>query len=62
MVKGNIMNDQIKDLIYSIAAGNALETEQKLNSIMSQKATVALDNMRTNVAQSMFNQEVQQEE
>lgn len=56
------MNDQIKDLIYSIAAGNALETEQKLNSIMSQKATVALDNMRTSVAQSMFNQEVQQEE
>lgn len=56
------MEEQIKDLIYSIASGDALETEQKLNSIMSQKAMVALDDMRTAVAQRMFNQEVAQEE
>lgn len=56
------MENQIKDLIYSIAAGNALETEEKLNAIMSQKAAVALDDMRTNIAQSMFNKEAQQEE
>jgi hypothetical protein len=56
------MNDQIKDLIYSIASGDAAETENKLTAIMSQKAMAALDDMRVNVASSMFSQQVQSEE
>jgi|688.fasta_scaffold766239_3 hypothetical protein len=62
MVKGNIMENQIKDLIYSIASGDAAETENKLNAIMSQKAMAALDDMRINVSNSMFSQQVQSEE
>ena len=50
------MNDEIKNLLQSIAAGNAVETEERLNSILSQKAVAALDNMRMEVASSMFNQ------
>lgn len=56
------MEEQIKDLIYSIASGNALETEQKLDAIMSQKAMAALDDMRVNVAKTLFKQEAEQEE
>ncbi len=56
------MENQIKDLIYSIASGDAAETENKLNAIMSQKAMAALDDMRINVSNSMFSQQVQSEE
>jgi hypothetical protein len=56
------MEEQIKDLIYSIASGDAVETENKLNAIMSQKAMAALDDMRVNVSNSMFTQKAQAEE
>lgn len=56
------MEEQIKDLIYSIASGDSVETENKLNAIMSQKAMAALDDMRVNVANSMFTQKAQAEE
>ena len=56
------MEEQIKDLIYSIASGNASETEDLLNNIMSHKAMTALDDMRVNVANSMFTQKAQAEE
>lgn len=56
------MKDEIKDLIYSIASGNASETEDRLNSIMSTKTMAALDDMRIEVSQAMFNQVDQSEE
>jgi hypothetical protein len=49
------MSEQIKDLVYAIAQSNAAESENLLNSIMSQKALSALDNMRVDVAKNMFN-------
>ena len=56
------MKAEIKDLIYSIANGNANETEEQLNSIMSNKAMAALDNMRVEVSKTMFNQKEPAEE
>lgn len=50
------MKDEIKNLIQSIASGNAAESEEMLNGIMAQKAVTALDDMRMEVAKSMFTQ------
>jgi hypothetical protein len=48
------MSENVKDLISAIASGNAIETEDAFNSAMAEKLSVALDNMRINVAQGMF--------
>lgn len=50
------MKDEIKDLIYSIANGNASDSEDLLNSIMAQKAVSGLDAFRIEVAKSMFSE------
>ena len=56
------MKEEIKDLIQSIVSGNAADSEERLNSIMAQKAVSGLDDMRMEVAKSMFTQpEVPQE-
>ena len=49
------MKEEIKDLIFSITSGNAAETEERLNGIMSQKVISALDDFRVEVARDMFN-------
>jgi hypothetical protein len=51
------MEEQIKDLIYAIRAGDSQETEQHINALMSQKAVAAMDDMRVEVAKNMFNQQ-----
>jgi len=56
------MKDEIKNLIQTIASGNAAESEEMLNSIMAQKAVTALDDMRMEVAKSMFTQPEEQPE
>ena len=56
------MQDEIKDLIYSIAAGNAVEIESSFNHIMSAKAVEAMDDMRIEVAKNMFTTPEQSEE
>ncbi|MHB8123745.1 MAG: hypothetical protein ACYDG4_16530 [Desulfuromonadaceae bacterium] len=55
------MQEQIKDLIYSIAQGNASDIEHNINSIMAVKATEALDDLRVDVAKNMFNQQSSEE-
>jgi hypothetical protein len=49
------MSETTLNLIKSIANGDALETEQMFASAMAEKLAVKLDDMRTGIAQSMFN-------
>jgi hypothetical protein len=49
------MEEQLKDFIYSMANGEAAQSQEMLNTIMSQKVSAALDNLRVSVAQDMFN-------
>ena len=49
------MDGQIKELIGSIEAGNAAQIQDQFASIMAQKVNDALDNMRVEVANRMFN-------
>ena len=51
------MSETTLDLIKSIANGDAIETEQAFANAMAEKLAVKLDDMRTDIAQSMFNQE-----
>ena len=44
----------VKDLINAIASGSAIETEQAFNSVMAEKISARLDDMRIEVAQNMF--------
>lgn len=43
-----------RDLIDAIANGDATEVETSFNNIMAAKVSEKLDNMRADVAQSMF--------
>jgi hypothetical protein len=56
------MNESTLNLIQAVANGDALETEQAFSAAMAEKLSVKLDDMRTSIAQSMFNQEVVAEE
>jgi hypothetical protein len=56
------MSDNTLNLIQSIANGDAIETEQAFANAMAEKLSVKLDDMRTSIAQNMFNQEVVTEE
>lgn len=56
------MSETTLNLIQSIANGDAIETEQAFAAAMAEKLSVKLDDMRTNIAQNMFNQEVVTEE
>ena len=49
------MSETTLNLIKSIANGDALETEQMFASAMAEKLAVKLDDMRTGIAQNMFN-------
>lgn len=44
----------VRDLINAIASGSALETQDAFNSIMSEKISAKLDDMRIDVAKNMF--------
>jgi hypothetical protein len=54
------MQEELKDLIYSMVQGNAAESQEMMNQIMSQKVGAALDDLRVNVAQSMFKEPEQE--
>lgn len=50
-----VMQEEIKDLLYSVVAGEAAESQEKLNSIMMAKTAIALDQLRLDTAKTMFN-------
>jgi hypothetical protein len=56
------MSETINTLVNAIAAGDALETENAFSAAMAQHVSARLDDMRMNVAQSMFKTEVAPEE
>lgn len=56
------MNETVQNLVNAIAAGDALETQNAFAAAMAEKLSVKLDDMRANVAQSMFNGQESQEE
>lgn len=45
-----------RELVDALIAGDSIGIEQSLNSTMSDKLSVALDDYRVQVAQSMFNE------
>jgi hypothetical protein len=49
------MSETTYNLIQAMANGDALETEQAFGNAMAEKLAVKLDDMRTNIAQTMFN-------
>ncbi|CAB4125365.1 hypothetical protein UFOVP58_121 [uncultured Caudovirales phage] len=51
-----------KDLINAIASGDAQQIETTFETVMTEKISVALDAMRSSVAQNMFKEEVELEE
>lgn len=51
------MREEIRHMLDSIEAGNAVDAEDALNSIMLQKAGEVMDTMRVDVASNMFNSE-----
>lgn len=48
------MTDTVKELVDAMVQGNALETEKAFGTAMAEKLSGKLDDMRTNVAQTMF--------
>ena len=54
------MSETTQNLIQAMVDGNALETEKAFGAAMAEKLAVKLDDMRTGIAQSMFNQEQQE--
>ena len=48
------MTDTVKDLVDAMVKGDALETEKTFGAAMAEKLSGKLDDMRTNVAQTMF--------
>ena len=56
------MNETVKNLVDAIAAGDALETQNAFSAAMAEKLSTKLEDMRAEVAQSMFaGQETQEE-
>jgi hypothetical protein len=56
------MNETVQNLVNAIAAGDALETQNAFAAAMAEKLSTRLDDMRAEVAQSMFaGQETQEE-
>lgn len=49
------MSETTLNLIQSIANGDAIETESAFANAMAEKLSVKLDDMRADIAQSMFN-------
>jgi hypothetical protein len=48
------MSETINTLVNAIATGDALETENAFSAAMAQHVSARLEDMRMNVAQSMF--------
>jgi len=55
------MHEDIKNLILSIAAGDAVEADTLFTSIMDAKAAEQVNDMQVNIAQTMFNPPVQED-
>jgi hypothetical protein len=53
------MTDTTRDLIQAIAAGDATNTQNAFNLAMAEKISARLDDMRTNIAQHMFDESKQ---
>ena len=56
-----MINENIKDLILAIAEGNSVSIEDNFNAIMASKISDRLDDLRIDVAGSMFNSQVVEE-
>ena len=52
--------DSIKNLIDAISAGDAVATEQSFGAAMAEKISAKLDDMRQDIAQTMFRTAEQQ--
>lgn len=50
------MNETVQNLVYAIADGDALGTQNAFAAAMAEKLSTRLDDMRADVAQSMFKQ------
>ena len=48
------MTDTVRELVDAMVKGDALGTEKTFGAAMAEKLSVKLDDMRTNVAQTMF--------
>jgi len=55
------MNETVQNLVNAIAAGDALETQNAFAAAMAEKLSTRLDDMRAEVAQSMFAQPAEAE-
>ena len=56
------MSETVQALVNAIKDGNAIETEQAFAAAMADKLSTKLDDMRANIAASMFNQPALAEE
>ena len=56
------MSESVQNLVNAIAAGDALETQNAFAAAMAEKLSTKLEDMRANVAQSMFASQETQEE
>ena len=50
------MNETVQNLVYAIADGDALGTQNAFAAAMAEKLSVKLEDMRMNMSQNMFNQ------
>ena len=48
------MTDTVRDLVDAMVQGDALGTEKAFGAAMAEKLSSKLEDMRTNVAQTMF--------
>ena len=55
------MTDTVRDLVDAMVQGDALGTEKAFGAAMAEKLSSKLDDMRTNVAQTMFATEEEDE-
>ena len=49
------------DLIKAIASGSATATEESFNQSMAEKVSASLDDMRQEIARTMFNKVVEEQ-
>lgn len=49
-----------RDLINAIAAGDAIEIENAFNSVMAEKVSVRIDDMRYDVAHNLFAEQTEE--
>lgn len=56
------MNETVQNLVDAIKNGDAVETENSFAAAMAEKLAGKIDDLRMNVAQSMFQQQAQVQE